>query len=152
MAANFVPDGFPRVTPYLSVDGASAAIAFYTEVLEATERFRMPGPDGKIGHAEIAFGDSVVMLADLCTDAQRSPLQLGGSPVTIMVYVPDVDATYVRAVAAGAQGTAEPEDKFYGDRGATITDPWGHQWHLATHVEDISEEEMDKRLKAMTGG
>jgi PhnB protein len=152
MAVNFVPDGFPRVTPYLSVDGASAAIGFYTEVLGATERFRMPGPDGKIGHAEIAFGDSVVMLADLNMEGQRDPLQLGGSPVTIMVYVPDVDATYTRALAAGAKGTAEPENKFYGDRGATITDPWGHEWHLATHIEDVSEEEMDARLKAMMGG
>ena len=149
---NFVPDGFPRVTPYLSVDGAPAAITFYTEVLGATERFRMPGPDGKIGHAEIAFGDSVVMLADLCMPEQKGPLGLGGSPVTIMVYVPDVDATYARAVAAGAKGNSEPENKFYGDRGATITDPWGHEWHLATHVEDVSEEEMDKRMKAMQMG
>ncbi|HZE66419.1 MAG TPA: VOC family protein [Sporichthyaceae bacterium] len=149
---NFVPDGFPRVTPYLNIDGASEAISFYIEVLGATERFRMPGPDGKIGHAEIAFGDSVVMLADLCMEGQRDPVNLGGSPVTIMLYVPDVDATYVRAVAAGAKGNSEPEDKFYGDRGATITDPWGHEWHLATHVEDVSEEEMDKRMKAMMGG
>jgi PhnB protein len=152
MAVNFVPDGFPRVTPYLSVDGAAAAIDFYTGVLGATERFRMPGPDGKIGHAEIAFGDSVVMLADLCMEDQRGPLQLGGSPVTIMVYVPDVDATYVRAVAAGAKGNAEPENKFYGDRGATITDPWGHVWHLSTHVEDVSPEEMDSRVQAMMRG
>ena len=149
---NFVPEGFPRVAPYLSIDGASAAIQFYVDELGATERFRMPGPDGKIGHAEIAFGESVVMLADLNMEGQRSPAQLGGTAVTIMVYVPDVDATYVRAVAAGAKGIAEQENKFYGDRGATIVDPWGHEWHLATHVEDVSPEEMDKRMKAMMQG
>jgi PhnB protein len=149
---NFVPDGFPRVTPYLKVDGAAAAIQFYVETLGATERFRMPGPDGKIGHAEIAFGDAVVMLADLCMEGQQDPHKLGGTPVTIMVYVPDVDATYTRAVAAGAKGTAEPEDRFYGDRSGTIVDAWGHEWHLSTHIEDVSEEEMDKRMKAMQMG
>jgi PhnB protein len=149
---NFVPEGSPRVSPYLSVDDASAAIQFYVDVLGGAERFRMPGPDGKVGHAEVAFGDSVIMLADLCMEGQRDPKMLGGTPVTLMVYVPDVDATYVRAVAAGAQGVAEPEDKFYGDRSATVIDPWGHQWHLSTHVEDVSEEEMDKRMKAMQAG
>lgn len=149
---NFVPEGSSRLSPYLSVDNAAAAIQFYVDVLGGTERFRMPGPEGKIGHAEIAFGDSVIMLADLCMEGQRDPKMLGGTPVTLMVYVPDVDAAYVRALAAGAQGVAEPEDKFYGDRSGTVIDPFGHQWHLATHVEDVSEEELGKRVAAMAGG
>jgi PhnB protein len=152
MAVNPIPDGYQRVIPYLSVDGAAAAIDFYAEVFGATERMRMPGPDGKIGHAEIEIGDCVVMLADLGPNNPKGPRHLGGTPVTVMVYVPDVDGTYAAAVKAGAEAHSEPTDQFYGDRSAGFTDPFGHSWHISTHVEDVSPEEMDRRMKDLFGG
>jgi PhnB protein len=152
MAVNPIPEGYPRVSPYLVVDGAAEAIAFYTSALGATERMRMPGPDGKIAHAEIGFGDSIVMLADTSDQSGPGPKQLGGSPVSVMLYVEDVDAVYQAAIDAGAESVFKPEDAFYGDRGAGIVDPWGHRWHLATHVEDVSEEEMQRRMQALMGG
>lgn len=152
MAVNPIPEGYPRVSPYLIVDGAADAIAFYTAALGASERMRMPGADGRIQHAEIAFGDSIVMLADVSDRSGTDPRQLGGSPVSVMLYVEDVDAVYEAAIDAGAQSVSKPEDAFYGDRGAGIVDPWGHRWHLATHIEDVSEEEMQRRMEGLSGG
>jgi PhnB protein len=152
MAVNPIPEGYRRVTPYLTVDGAADAIAFYTSALGGTERMRMPAPDGKVGHAEIDFGDSMIMLADLSDQSGPGPKQLGGSPVSVMLYVEDVDAVYQAALDAGAESVSKPEDQFYGDRSAGIVDPWGHRWHLASHVEDVSEEEMGKRMAALMGG
>ena len=152
MAVNPIPEGYPRVSPYLVVDGAADAIAFYVSALGATERMRMPGPDGKVGHAEIGFGDSIVMLADVSDQSGPGPKQIGGSPVSVMLYVEDVDAVYEAAIEAGAESVSKPEDAFYGDRGAGIIDPWGHRWHLASHVEDVSEEEMQRRMQALMGG
>ena len=148
-----IPANYPRVTPYLHVDGAAAAIEFYTDVLGATERMRMPGdsPD-RIGHAELLFGDSVVMLADEFPSMDvYGPTSRGGSSVTIQVYVEDADATYAKALEAGATGLQEPQDQFYGDRSAQFEDPWGHRWNIATHVEDVSPEEMERRMAELAG-
>ena len=109
----------------------------------------MPGPDGRIGHAELEIGDSVVMLADVSPQGGRSPRGIGGSPVTVMVYVPDVDAA---AIEAGAESLMAPKNQFYGDRAAAFTDPLGHRWHIASHVEDVSWGEMDRRMKQVRGG
>ncbi|MDX6284713.1 MAG: PhnB protein [Frankiales bacterium] len=148
-----IPDEYPRVIPYLSIDGASDAIKFYTDVLGAKERLRMDGPDGKIGHAELEFGDSLIMLADTSPEmGAPTPKALGGSPVTIMVYVEDVDAMYDKALNAGATAIDKVEDKFYGDRSGSFEDPFGHRWHIATHVEDVSPEDMTKRMAEMMGG
>jgi PhnB protein len=145
-----IPDGYNAVTPYLVVDGATRAIEFYKQVLGATERMRMPGPDGRIGHAELQIGDSVVMLADEFPDmGAKAPKAYGGSPVSLLVYVPDVDATVKKAVGAGAKLVRPLEDKFYGDRSGVIEDPFGHSWMLATHIEDVSPEEMQKRAAAL---
>ena len=142
-----IPDDFPRVTPYLSVDGAAKAIDFYSTVFDAKERMRMDGPPGKIVHAEIQLGDSVIMLADVFPDmGGKSPKDIGGSPVTIMVYVDDVDAAFKRAIKGGAKEVRPVEDQFYGDRSGTFEDPFGHIWNVATHIEDVSEEEMAKRM------
>lgn len=148
MAVSPIPEGYPRVTPYLHVDGASAAIDFYTEVLGATERMRMPGDTPEqIGHAEIQFGDSVVMLADEFPSlGALGPKSVGGTPVTLMVYVEDVDATFARAIDAGARALQEPEDQFYGDRSGQFEDPWGHRWNIASHVEDVDPDEMQRRM------
>ncbi len=152
MAVNPIPDGYPRVAPYLSVNGAADAIAFYASVFGATERVRMPGPDGKVAHAEVQIGDSVIMLADASDETGPDPKQLGGSPVGVMVYVADVDATYRSAIDAGAESTMEPADQFYGDRMCAFTDPFGHKWNVASHVEDVSPDEMGRRAAEMMGG
>jgi PhnB protein len=147
--ANPIPDDYPRVTPYLIVDGASAAIDFYSSVLGATERMRMAGPDGKIGHAELGIGDSVIMLADEHLDmGVRGPRTIGDTPVTLHVYVEDADSVFERAIQAGAKALRPVEDKFYGDRSGQFEDPFGHRWDVATHVEDVSPEEMSKRAAA----
>lgn len=148
-----IPDGYPRVTPYLHVDGAAAAIDFYRDVLGATERMRMPAPDGKVGHAELEIGDSVVMLSDQYPDMGiLGPKTLGGTPVTIHVYVDDVDAVFERAIVAGAKAQRPLENQFYGDRSGQFEDPFGHRWNVATHVEDVPAEEMSKRAaEAMAG-
>jgi PhnB protein len=149
-----VPEGYPRVTPYLIVDGANAAIDFYCSVLGASERMRMPGPDGRIGHAELQLGDSVLMLADenVPMDA-RGPATIGGTPVSLLVYVEDSDAVFERAVKAGAKSLRPVEDRFYGDRSGQFEDPFGHRWDVATHVEDVPPEEMSKRAEsAMAAG
>lgn len=145
MAVKPVPEGYQQVTPYLSVDGAAAAIEFYAKALGTTERMRMA--DGaKIGHAELELGDSVIMLADESELAgTRSPKAYGGSPVTLSVYVEDVDAVVDRAVQAGAKLLRPVADQFYGDRTGQFEDPFGHRWSVATHVEDVSPEEMQKR-------
>ncbi|MGH9216925.1 MAG: VOC family protein [Acidimicrobiales bacterium] len=150
MAVKPIPDGYPRVSPYLVVDGAQKAIEFYTTVLGATERMRMPGPDGRIGHAELRVGDSVIMLADEFPDmGAKGPSAYGGSPVSISVYVEDVDATFDKATGAGATVVRPLENQFYGDRSATFDDPFGHRWTIATHVEDVSPEEMGRRAAEM---
>ena len=148
-----IPDEYQQVTPYLIVDGADAAIRFYTEVFEAKERGRMPAPGGKIGHAELQLGDSVIMLADEAPEmGQRSPKSVGGTPVTINVYVNDVDDAFDRAIRAGAQALRPVENQFYGDRTGQFEDPFGHRWSVATHVEDVPPEEMEKRAAAMAAG
>jgi PhnB protein len=146
-----VPDGYPCVTPYLIVDGAVKALDFYHRVFGATERMRMPSPGGKVGHAEIGIGDSVIMLADEHPEmGARGPRAFGGSPVSLHVYVENVDATVKTAVAAGAKVIRPVEDKFYGDRSGTIEDPFGHHWHVATHTEDVPSDEMERRAAALT--
>jgi PhnB protein len=147
-----IPDDYPRVTPYLIIDGANAAIDFYSSVFGATERMRMAGPDGKVGHAELGIGDSVIMLADEHPEMDaRGPLTVGGTPVTMHVYVEDVDSVFGRAVQAGAKPLRPVEDKFYGDRSGQFEDPFGHRWDVATHVEDVPPEEMSKRAAAAVG-
>jgi PhnB protein len=148
-----VPDGYHHVTAYLIVNGAAEALDFYKRVFGATERMRMPSPGGKIGHAEISIGDSVVMLADEHPEmGARGPRAVGGTPVSLMVYVPNADETTRAAVSAGARILRPVEDKFYGDRSGTIEDPFGHQWHISTHVEDVPEDEMQRRAAAMAKG
>ena len=142
-----IPSNYPRVTPYLSVDGAAKAIDFYTSVLGATVRVRMDGPEGKIGHAELDIGTSTIMLADPFPGGTPSPKQLGGSPVTIMVYVEDVDDVFKRAINDGATEIAPVADQFYGDRSGQFADPFGHRWNVATHVEDVTPEEMERRAR-----
>jgi PhnB protein len=144
-----IPEDYPRVTPYLIVDGASAAIEFYREVLGATERMRLPAPDDKVGHAELQIGDSVLMLADEFPDMDaRGPKGVGGTPVTLHVYVEDADAVFDRAVQAGAKALRPVENQFYGDRLGEFEDPFGHRWSVATHVEDVPPDEMAKRAAA----
>jgi PhnB protein len=151
--ANPIPEDYPRVTPYLIVDGADAAIEFYSSVLGAQERVRMAGPDGKIGHAELGIGDSVIMLADEHLEMDiRGPRTVGGTPVVVHVYVEDSDSVFERAIQAGAKSLRPVEDKFYGDRSGQFEDPFGHRWDVATHVEDVPPEEMSKRAAAMAGG
>lgn len=148
-----IPDGYPRVTPYLIVDGASAAIEFYCSVLGATERMRMPAPGDKVGHAELEIGDAMIMLADESPDMDaRGPRAVGGSPVTLHVYVEDVDSVFDQAVQAGATVLGAVEDRFYGDRSGQFEDPFGHRWDVASHVEDVPPDEMAKRMAEMSAG
>ncbi|MBX9627576.1 MAG: VOC family protein [Gemmataceae bacterium] len=145
MPVNFQPDGYHAVTPYLTVRGAAQAIEFYKAAFGAEELFRLGGPDGSVGHAEIKVGDSVLMLGDENPQWGAKAPDAGGSPVGLMVYVPDVDAVFAAAVAAGAAVRKAVQDQFYGDRSGTVTDPFGHTWTAATHVEDVSPEEMGRR-------
>ncbi|MCX5149078.1 MULTISPECIES: VOC family protein [unclassified Streptomyces] len=148
MAVKPIPEGRPRVTPYLCVDGAAAAIDFYVFVLGATERMRMPAPDGRIGHAELELGNSAIMLADEYPEIGfRSPKTVGGTPITLHVYVDDVDDVFAKALARGATEVSAVKDEFYGDRTGQFEDPFGHRWNIATHVEDIPAAEMEKRAK-----
>jgi PhnB protein len=148
-----IPDGYPRVTPYLIVEGASKAIDFYRSVFGAEERFRLPAPEGRVGHAELAIGDSVIMLADQAPEMDaRDPNAVGGTPVSLHVYVEDSDAVFARAIEAGARELRAVEDRFYGDRSGAFEDPFGHRWDVATHVEDVPPEEMNKRMADATAG
>ena len=148
-----IPEGYATVTPSLSVDGASAAIDFYKKVFGATERMRFDAPDGRIGHAELQIGDSVIMLADEYPEMDvRGPKSVGGTPVTLSVYVEDVDAVFDRAVSEGAKPLRPVENQFYGDRTGYFEDPFGHRWSVATHVEDVSPEELEKRAAESMGG
>jgi PhnB protein len=145
-----IPAGFHTLTPYLSIRGAARAIDFYKRAFGATERFRMPGPDGKtVGHAEIVIGNSIIMLADEFPEfGNTSPETLKGTPVLFALYVEDADASYKRAVEAGATVIRPIADQFYGDRAGTVQDPFGHKWTLMTHKEDVSPEELNRRLAA----
>jgi PhnB protein len=148
-----IPEGSHTATPYLIIKGAAQAIEFYKKAFGATEVMRFAQPDGKIGHAEIKIGDSHIMLADEFPEmGARSPQSLGGSPVSILLYVEDVDAQAKLAVAAGAKAVRPVKDQFYGDRSGSFEDPFGHQWHIATHVEDVAPDEMHKRAAAAGRG
>jgi PhnB protein len=149
MATKAIPDGYRTATPYLIVKGAADAIDFYKRAFGATELLRMADPQGKVGHAEIKIGDSVIMLADEHPAmGYRGPRALGGSSVSILLYVEDVDEVFERAVKAGARAQRPVMDQFYGDRSGTLEDPFGHVWTVATHVEDVEPEEMKRRAEA----
>lgn len=150
---NPIPANYPRVSPYLCVDGAAAAIEFYRKVFGANERMRIGAPNGKIGHAELGIGASVIMLSDEYPEMNvRGPKAIGGTPVTVSVYVEDVDAVFDRAVKAGARSLQPVADQFYGDRSGQFEDPWGHKWSVATHIEDVAPAEMEKRAAKAMGG
>jgi PhnB protein len=153
MSVKPIPDGYHSVTPYIIVDGAARAIDFYREAFGAEELFRMDAPGGRIGHAEIRIGESPVMLADEHPEyLAKAPGAYGGSPIHLMIYVEDCDAVFARAVAKGATVVRPVKDQFYGDRSGTITDPFGHQWTIATHKEDLSPGELERRAAAMGQG
>jgi PhnB protein len=148
-----IPDGYHTATPYLIITNAAQAIEFYKEAFGATELMRLAAPDGKLMHAEIRIGDSPIMLCDECPDWNAlSPQTIGGTAVSIMLYVDDVDSVVNRAVATGATVLMPVEDQFWGDRMGTLVDPYGHKWSIATHAEDVSPEEIDKRAKALFSG
>jgi PhnB protein len=143
-----IPEGYRTATPYLIVKGAAAAIEFYKRAFAATETLRMADPQGRVGHAEIRIGDSVIMLADEHPDmGYRGPHALGGSSVSILLYLEDVDEVFERALKAGAKALRPVTNQFYGDRSGTLEDPFGHVWTIATHVEDVSPEEMKRRVE-----
>ena len=145
-----IPEGYHSVTPYLIIKGAADAIDFYKKAFGATELFRMEH-GGKVGHAEIKIGDSPIMLADEQPEmGYKSPKTLGGTPVSLMIYVEDVDTTFKQAITAGGVQVKPLQDQFYGDRSGTLTDPFGHVWTVATHKEDVTPEEMDKRVAAFS--
>lgn len=143
-----IPAGYHSITPYLVVSDGNRALEFYKQAFGATEIHRMAGPGGKIGHAEFKIGDSIIMLSDEMPGGQtQSPQSLGGSPVGLFLYVENVDSAFNQAVKAGAKGDMPPQDMFWGDRYGKVTDPFGHQWSLATHVEDVAPQEMERRAK-----
>jgi PhnB protein len=157
MAVNPIPEGYRTVTPYLALDDASAAIEFYKRAFDATEQMRMPTPDGRVGHAELKIGDSMIMVSDsFPQSATRAPRDIGGTTGGLFLYVEDVDASFKQAVDAGATSVMEPTDMFWGDRFGSVLDPYGHHWSLATHTRDLSEEEIAKgaqeAMAAMAGG
>src|SRR5688572_19763769 len=148
MNAKPLPPGYRSLMPYMIVKGAAQAIEFYKKALGATERMRIPAPEGKIGHAELQIGNSVIMLADEFPEmGARSPKSIGGTPVSFCIYVDDCDARFKQAIAAGAKETRPLKDQFYGDRSGTLEDPFGHTWTIATHIEDVSPEEMARRAQ-----
>ena len=152
MAVKPIPEGYHSVTPYLTLDDAARAIEFYKKAFGAVELLRMPAPGGRIGHAEIKIGDSVIMLADeMPGGGGRSPKSLGGTSAGIFLYVTDVDSSFQQAVNAGAQAEMPPADMFWGDRFGKLTDPFGHSWAMATHKEDVAPQEMQKRMKEEMG-
>lgn len=150
MAVKPIPDGYSAVTPYLIVHDAAGAIAFYEQAFGATELMRLTDPSGKLAHAEIKIGNSPIMLSDEFPEMNHLSAQaIGGTPVNLMVYVEDVDSLFDQAIAAGATEIRPVADQFYGDRAGTLADPFGHVWTLATHVEDLSMEEVNARFSAM---
>lgn len=155
MTANSVkpiPDGYHSLTPYLIIKGAAEAMEYYKKAFGAVELFRMGAPEGKIGHAEMKIGDSPFMLADEHPELGFvGPQTLGGAPVSLLIYVEDVDTIYQQAIAAGGKEMKALQNQFYGDRSGTLTDPYGHVWTVATHVEDVSPDEMEKRAQAAHG-
>ena len=149
MAVNPIPEGYHSLQIYLAVEDAAKAIDFYKEAFGAEETIRMPGPDGKVAHAELQIGDSKLMLSDPFPQSNvRPPAERGGSTASVFMYLDDVDATFEQAQRAGATVVSELEDMFWGDRFGTVADPFGHVWAMATHKEDLSEEEMAERSKA----
>ena len=149
MPVSPIPEGYHSVTPYLVMKNAAAAIEFYKKAFGAVELFRMPAPDSKIGHAEVKIGNSPIMLADEFPDMGfKGPESLGGTPVSLMIYVDDVNKIYPQAIAAGGKELRPLQDQFYGDRSGTLTDPFGHVWTIGTHVEDVPEGELAKRAEA----
>ena len=148
----YIPKGYNTVTPYLVIKGASKAIDYYKKVFGATETVRMPGPNGTVGHAELKIGDSHIMLADenpSMGQGHASATTIGASPISLYVYLPDVDKVFDRAVAEGAKVLKPVQDQFYGDRSGFLQDPFGHLWGVATHVEDVSPQEMQERMKKL---
>jgi PhnB protein len=148
----YIPKDYNTVTPYLVISGAAQAIEYYKKVFGATETVRMNGPDGKVGHAELKIGDSHIMLADenpSMGEGHTSATTVGGSPVSLYVYFPDVDSVVKRAADEGAKILKPVQDQFYGDRNGFIRDPFGHLWGIATHVEDVSPADMQERMKKM---
>ena len=144
------PDGYHAITPYLVIKGAAAAIEFYKKAFGATELVRMPQPDGRVGHAELKIGDSVVMMADEFPEMETvGPQTLGNSPVGLLLYVDNADAVFAKAVSLGAKVKKPLADQFYGDRNGTLEDPFGHKWTIGSHVEDVSPEEIKRRMAAM---
>lgn len=144
-----IPDGYHAITPYLSIRDATRAIAFYTKAFGAKLKLRMDAPGGKVGHAEIQIGDSIVMLADEFPEMEfMSPQEHGGTSVLLHLYVKDVDATFAKAVAAGAKVTRPVKDQFYGDRSGGLEDPFGHRWYVATHKEELTAAQIKKRMDA----
>lgn len=143
-----IPKGYRSITPYLIVNGATQALEFYKTVFGAREKLRIPGAEGRIGHAEIIIGDSHIMLADEHPEVNaRAPQPGTPSPAGIMLYIKDVDTVFERAVAHGAQAERAPADQFYGDRTSTVVDPWGHRWFISTHVEDVTPKELQRRMQ-----
>ncbi len=150
MSVKPIPEGYHSVTPYLTISGATDAIEFYKKAFGAKEIYRLAGTDGKVGHAEIQIGDSRIMLADESPMmGNKSPKSLGGSPAGIVLYVEHVDKMFDQAVQAGAKVTRPLKDQPYGDRMGGLEDPFGHHWHLGTHIEDVAPDELDRRMKAM---
>jgi PhnB protein len=151
-----VPDGYHTLTPYISIRGAAQAIEFYKQAFGAEEIYRIPMPEGKVGHAELQIGTSRIMLADEFPDMPdmvvTSPASLKGTTFGLNLYAPDVDGLFARALAAGAKERRAVKNQFYGDRSGTVEDPFGHIWTISTHVEDVSAEEMAKRMEAMPQG
>jgi PhnB protein len=144
-----VPDGYHSITPYLICDGAAKAIEYYKKAFGAIETLRMDAPGGKVGHAEVRIGDSTLMVADEHPEMDaRGPRSIGGSPASIVLYVKDVDTVFARALAAGGTEKRAVADQFYGDRTGTVEDPFGHTWHIHTHIEDLTAEEIKQRMAA----
>lgn len=150
MAVKPIPEGYHSITPYLVLKGASAALDYYRKAFGAQELFRMPGPDGTIGHAEMKIGDSPFMLADECPERGFSGPQGGTPPISLMIYVNDVDKVFKQALAAGGKELKPLADQFYGDRSGTLIDPFGHVWTVATHKEDVSPEELNRRMAELS--
>ncbi|WP_046006433.1 VOC family protein [Pseudoalteromonas rubra] len=147
MTVSAIPDGYHALTPYLITENAAQAIDFYRRAFAAELIMQLPMPDGGVAHAELKIGDSHLMLSDMCPDMHfKSPQQLGGTPVSLMLYVPDVDSTFTQAIAAGATELRPVVDQFYGDRAGTLQDPFGHVWTIGTHQEDLTEQEIMARM------